>query len=126
MNQVERVLRAERGVRVAVLYGSVATGYMRPDSDVDVAVLLDSPMDAGRKMAIISRLEAALSREVDLVDLSALTGTILKQILCKGRVLIKTPAAFAALMSRMLYNQQDMMPYVTRTLLERQRRFIGG
>ncbi len=38
------VLDTEPGLKVAIIYGSVVSGNMRPDSDVDLAVLFDSPM----------------------------------------------------------------------------------
>lgn len=126
-DQAKAVLSEERGLRLAILYGSAATGKLRTDSDLDIALLFDVPMNAERKMEIISRLGSRLQREVDLVDLRALNGTILKQILRKGRVLMQAePGVLAGLVRKMIYNQADMMPYVSRTLLERQRRFIHG
>lgn len=125
--RIKEALRFETGLRVAILYGSVAAGKMRKGSDVDIALLLDSPLGVERKMELISRLESKLQRDVDLVDLFLLNGTILKQILCKGLVLIQAkPGDLTELTRRMIYNQMDMMPYVSRTLVERQRRFIHG
>jgi predicted nucleotidyltransferase len=125
--KAKEVLRAVPGLRLAILHGSVATGKMRADSDVDIALLFDQPMNADQKMMLISHLESELRRAVDLVDLFALSGTILKQVLRKGRVLIQTKSgARAELILKMIYNQTDMMPYVSRTLIERQRRFIHG
>jgi len=125
--RAKEVLHAERGLRLAILHGSAATGKMRADSDVDVALLFDHPLDAEQKMMLISHLESALGRSVDLVDLFALSGTILKQVLRKGRVFVQTkPGALTQLIQRMIYNQADMMPYVSRTLIERQQRFIHG
>jgi predicted nucleotidyltransferase len=122
-----KVLHTEQGLKLAILYGSAATGKLRADSDVDIALLLDCPLSAERKMKLISRLERELQRDVDLVDLFSLSGTILKQVLSKGRVLIQTkPGELAGLVRKMIYNQADMMPYVSRTLIERQRRFIRG
>lgn len=125
--KVKKVLCEESGLVLAILYGSTATGKIHPDSDVDMALMFDRPLTAGKKMALVSRIEGELNRDVDLVDLFALNGTILKQILIKGLVLIQSqPGALAGLVQRMIYNQTDMMPYVTRTLLERQQRFIHG
>ena len=125
--RAKEVLRAVPGLRLAILYGSAATGKMRADSDVDIALLFDSPLDAEQKMMLISYLERELQRDVDLVDLFNLSGTILKQILRKGRVLLQSKqGARAELIRKMIYNQADMMPYVSRTLIERQRRFIHG
>jgi len=126
-DRVREILMAMPGLRLALLYGSAATGSMRADSDVDVAVLFDQPLDAERKMMLMDRLEEGLSRPVDLIDLFSLNGTILKQILCKGRVLAKKNSEdLTALVLRMTYNQADMMPYVYRTLNERQARFVHG
>lgn len=125
--RVKAVLCDESGLTLAILYGSAATGRMQAGSDVDIAVLFDRPLSAEQKMTLISRLERELHREVDLVDLFSLNGTILKQILSKGRVLVQTkPGGLAGLVQRMIYNQADMMPYVTRTLIERQKRFVHG
>jgi len=127
MVRVKETLGTASKLKLAILYGSAATGKMRADSDVDLAVLFDRPLTAEQKMALISRLESELQRDVDVADLFALSGTILKQVLCKGRVLIQTrPGVLAELMQRMIYNQTDMMPYVSRTLIERQLRFTHG
>lgn len=125
--RVKDILRDEPGLRLAILYGSAATGKMRSGSDVDIALLFNHPLGSDQKMELITRLESQLRRDVDLVDLFALNGTILKQVLSKGRVLTQSePGALAGLVQRMIYNQTDMMPYVTRTLVERQERFIHG
>ncbi len=127
MAQVQRVLQDLPELRLAILYGSAATGKIRADSDVDLALLFDHPVGPDQKMELITRLESELRRDVDLVDLFLLNGTILKQILSKGRVLVQSaPGVLAGLIQRMIYNQADMMPYVSRTLIERQRRFIYG
>lgn len=125
--RAENVLREEPGLQLAMLHGSGAMGKMRADSDVDIALLFDHPLNAETKMKLISRLEQEFHRNVDLIDLYSLSGTILKQVLRKGRVFIQAkPGALAELVRKMIYNQTDMMPYVSRTLLERQRRFIHG
>ena len=115
------------GLRLAIVYGSVATGGLRPDSDVDIAVLFDQPLSAERKVDLAVELAQRLSRQVDLTDLMSLSGTILRQILCKGEVLVKADtSSLAELTRRMIYNQTDLMPLVRRTLEERQMRFVYG
>ena len=121
------LLMAESGIKLALIYGSYASGKFRSGSDVDIAVLFDRPIDVGRRIELAGRLESKLGRPIDLVDINVMSGIILRQILFKGRVLIKKdPLAMAALIGRMIYNQSDVMPLVRRTLEERQKRFVYG
>ena len=125
--RAKEILRVVPGLQLAILHGSASTGKMRAVSDVDIAVLFDLTLNVEKKIKLISQLESELKRVVDLVDLFALSETILKQVLCKGRVLIQTKqGARAELIRKMIYNQADMMPYVSRTLIERRQRFISG
>ena len=50
--QINDRLRAQHGDRLrgVVLYGSEARGQARPDSDIDVLVLLEGPVDYGRDL----------------------------------------------------------------------------
>ena len=125
--QLEQSLSHVPGVLLAILYGSAATGQLRSDSDIDIAMLLDAPMPADLRISLTQSLSDQLGREVDLLDLHAISGTILKQVLCKGRVVINNDSkAREGLFKRRNYYQSDMKPYVTRTLLERQQRVING
>lgn len=66
-------LLAERfGVRRLALFGSVARGTARADSDVDVLVGFDGPATSKRYFGVQFYLEDLLGREVDLVTEDAL------------------------------------------------------
>lgn len=94
-----RALRTEPNVRLAILYGSVARGDDREDSDVDMLVGLRE--DTGRAaLGLADRLESALGRPVDVVRLPHLRETsplLLLQALDEGRVLVDRDAAWPAL-----------------------------
>jgi predicted nucleotidyltransferase len=125
--KVAETLSSIPGIMVAIVYGSAVTGRMRPDSDVDVAVLFDRALDMAARLELWNKLTDALKREVDLVDLYDLGGEILHQIMTKGRVVIKNDAhAYFLLMQRMVYNEEDFMPQVRRVLQKRVRRFAYG
>lgn len=71
---LERSLRARGGVDSLWVFGSVARGDARPDSDVDLAV--EFAPDARPSLFAISHvkdeLQAALQRSVDLGERSAM------------------------------------------------------
>ena len=52
LKEIKARLEAAYGDRLrgVVLYGSEARGDARPDSDIDVLVLLDGPVDYGRDL----------------------------------------------------------------------------
>lgn len=125
--KVAETLSSLPGIRIAIVYGSAVTGRMRPDSDVDVAVLFDRALDMAARLELWDKLTDALKREVDLVDLHDLGGEILRQVMTKGRVVIKNDAhAYFRLLQRMVYNEEDFMPQVRRVLLTRVMRFAYG
>ena len=55
------------GVKYAGVFGSVARGDDRPDSDVDILITLKQPVSLLKFFALNDDLEEALRRKVDLV-----------------------------------------------------------
>ena len=60
------VFSGERVVRM-VLFGSHARGDAEPESDIDVLVVLQGPVDPGEEIAHTGELTAAFSLEHDVV-----------------------------------------------------------
>ena len=95
LGAIQRALEPIEEVRAALLFGSQATGGARPDSDIDVAVLLD--VDSGKPSTQthwVRRLLAALHRElaadrVDLVILNGAPPALAFQVLKHGRVALE-------------------------------------
>lgn len=74
----------------AYLYGSHARGSFRPDSDVDVAVLMPSDAPCGLTgplTTIRGDLERLVQRPVDLIDLRHAPVDLIHRILRDGRLL---------------------------------------
>lgn len=121
MPQVQHVLTAHPEIELAYVFGSVAAGRARPESDVDVAVQATKPLDAGQRMQLIEELALATGRPVDLIDLHAVGEPLLGQILKHGQRIIGSQSAHVTMMSRHVYAMEDFVPYVTRMLAERRR-----
>lgn len=68
--QLRRFLSGQKDVRLAIVFGSVASGQAEVGSDLDIAVATTRPMTAARKKALIFRLAQITGRPVDLVDLA--------------------------------------------------------
>jgi len=91
--RVEDVLAARlraAGAVYATVFGSVARGQARRDSDIDVAVSFGKRMSSDLRAAMIGIVAEASGRSVDLIDLETAEGLILSralggtEILCDG------------------------------------------
>lgn len=110
---------------LALVFGSVAQGRQRADSDLDIAVAASQPLTAAEKMDIISALAAQTGRPIDLIDLKVVTEPLLGQIVRHGRRLFGSDKAYGQLISHHLFEQADFMPYRNRVLAERRAAWIG-
>ncbi len=93
-----------------MLFGSVARGRARPDSDVDVAVL--GKVDP---FALSGALSTALCRDVDVVRFEGAPIPLLDAILRDGVVAFeRSPGAAAVLRSRLLASLEVDRPWYAR------------
>ena len=107
------------GLELAVVFGSVAQGNARFDSDLDIAVRYAAPLNADEKLTLIRALGAASGRPVDLIDLRTAGPIIARQALTLGKRLFGTDNDFASQLSRTLIDYADFAPLIERTLRER-------
>ena len=122
---IVKVLDRYPDVRLAILFGSLATGHARADSDLDLAVDAGRPITAEDKMKLIEDLAFELGRPVDLIDLRTVGEPLLGQIVTRGRRVMGDDVYYAELIRKHLYEQADFMPYRSRILAERRQRWIG-
>lgn len=109
----------------AVLFGSVASGRARAESDLDIAVAFDHALTVEEKFSIINALTERFGRPVDLIDLKVVAEPLLGQILRHGRRILGSDTSYGELISRHVFDQADFMPYRTRLLAERRMAWIG-
>ena len=117
---ISAVLQDYANIYFVTLFGSASKGRMTEQSDVDIAVAASERLSVDTRGRLAVALSCALGKEVDLVDLQAVSGLILEQALCTGRIVKNTDHnLYAGLLKRLWYNQADMMPYYRRILERR-------
>ena len=112
-------LQTIAGLELAVIFGSVAQGNARADSDLDIAVRYATPLNADQKLTLIRALGATGGRPVDLIDLRTAGPIVARQALTLGKRLFGTDTVFASQLSRTLIDYADFAPLIERTLRER-------
>ena len=123
--QLKEVLSHFPNITFAMLFGSVALGRQRADSDLDIAVAAKQALAADEKIALVSALADRTGRPIDLIDLKVVSEPLLGQILRHGRRLMGSDTLYGELISRHLFEQADFMPYRSRLLAERRATWIG-
>ena len=123
--QIRDVLERHNAIRLALLFGSLAKGTAHYESDVDLAVGADHPLDVHETINLISDLAEVTGRPVDLIDLSTVGEPLLGQIIAGGRRIVGSNTLFAQLVLKHLYNIEDFVPYQRRILKERRKAWIG-
>ena len=123
--QLKKVFAHFPKIALVVLFGSVASGRQRADSDLDIAVAAKQTLTAHEKIALIGALAEHTGRSIDLVDLSVVSEPLLGQVLRHGRRILGGDTLYGELISRHLIEQADFMPYRTRLLAERRMAWIG-
>lgn len=113
-------LRHCAAVEAAYLLGSAAAGSLRPDSDVDIAVLPRRTMaiTVADRLALTAELTAILQREVDLGVLSTANVVYAKEAIATGSLLFerdhRVTATFAMLALSMYASLQEARREVLR------------
>ncbi len=123
--QLKEVLSHFPNIAFAMLFGSVALGRQRADSDLDIAVSAKQALAAHEKIALVSALADCTGRPIDLIDLKVVSEPLLGQILRHGRRILGSDTLYGELISRHLFEQADFMPYRSRLLAERRITWIG-
>jgi predicted nucleotidyltransferase len=123
--QLKDVLAHFPKIVLAVLFGSVALGRQRMDSDLDIAVAAKQALTSHEKMDLVGALADRTGRAIDLIDLKVVSEPLLGQIVRHGKKVLGSDTLYGELISRHVFEQADFMPYRTRLLAERRMAWIG-
>lgn len=111
-------------LELAVVFGSLARGNARPDSDLDIAVRFSRALNVEDKLTLIESLAEATGRPVDLIDLRVAGPIIARQALTTGKRIFGSNEVWAEQVARTLVDYADFAPLVERTLRERRESWI--
>ena len=73
------------GLAAVYVFGSVARGDARADSDLDLAIVVDGPLASGLREEARLAVEDGLGIDIDLVDLATASPILGRQVLLEGR-----------------------------------------
>jgi hypothetical protein len=122
---IARAVSTRREIQAAYVFGSAVTGRTRPDSDLDVAVLLGKRLDPHRaldyRLKLMSDLGAALRRsDVELVILDDAAPLLAHRVLSQGTLVFeRSRSARVRFQVRIAALYADLVP-----LLETQIRYL--
>ncbi|HEY5283182.1 MAG TPA: nucleotidyltransferase domain-containing protein [Polyangia bacterium] len=105
-----RMCAGHSGVRLVAMFGSVARGTPRPDSDTDVAILGGAFWD---QLGLGSDLGALLGREAHVVDLLAASDWLRFQVARDGVLVHEaSPGAWTEFKARAMVRYWDLAPII--------------
>lgn len=68
-------------IKRAAIFGSVAKGYSRPASDIDILIEPKSGFTLFNMLNLEAEIERALDKKVDLVEFAAIKASIKNEVL---------------------------------------------
>ena len=125
IHALKPVLALHPELDVVIVFGSMATGRQRPDSDLDLAVMAARPLTVAQRMALVGELALVTGRAIDLVDLRTVGEPLLGEVLVHGRRVLGSDQAFAELLSKHVLDAADFLPYAQRMIDQRRRAWIA-
>ena len=87
MEEEIKLLKKKFNCEVVILFGSYARGDQRPDSDVDIAIKTKKKISKKEMFEMTQELEQLLKKDIDLIDLNAISDSFRYEILMNGQIL---------------------------------------
>ena len=109
-------LDSKPGVQAAYIFGSLVSGRARPDSDIDLAVLVSDGVMRGNpfqyRLALMTDLMGLLKRnDIDLILLNQAPPLLAHRVLKKGKLIFeRSAAARVAFQVRTVNRYLDTLP----------------
>ncbi len=118
-----RLIRDQIDDPIAIyLFGSVAADAVHESSDIDIAVLPQSPLSNLDRWNLQQELAIALRTDVDLIDLLSASTVMRVQIVSTGEVLFEGDATRRAEFEMVTFSMYARFNQERREILEQVRR----
>lgn len=119
---VQRLREEVPEVLVVYLFGSAVAGGRHEESDLDVALLADAPLDRMRRWELQQELAVELGQSVDLIDLLRVPTVLRMQVVSTGQVLWSGDENERAKFEMDVYSSYARLNEERREILEQIRR----
>lgn len=111
MNNVVANIARKYGLKMVVLFGSVAKNRANQNSDIDIAILSFEPFFLKKELELRYELQSLFEKEVDLVFLQDAGALLLGQIAREGKLLFGKKKDFDAFRIYAMKSYLDFKPY---------------
>lgn len=122
LEQLKTLVQRHAQISAAYLFGTAAAGKLRPNSDIDVALLLREPYSREEletvHTKVLSDIEAAFHREADIKILNTLEHLpLIHEIVSQGILLCdREPQVRRAFVVKKNLEYLDFLPHYERIL----------
>jgi uncharacterized protein len=112
VERLRTALSGVPGIRLAVLFGSAASGRLRRDSDVDIAILAaEAGRDGADELTLFQALSHTTTSDIDVVPLDTASTLLKWQVATKGIPLLQArPGEFGRFQARAASEYLDYAP----------------
>lgn len=118
-DQIVTLLKSSLDGLLAIYqFGSSGTPYERPDSDIDLAVLAEKPLDPVMLWNLAQEISARLHRDIDVLDLRSVSTVMRAQVIAYGQRLYCTKVLVCDLFEVMAYSSYVRLNESRRDILD--------
>jgi predicted nucleotidyltransferase len=107
------------GVIAVYRFGSTVDGTVRPDSDIDLAVLPATPLDPVKRFDVQEQLAAAVHRSIDVIDLGRASTVMASRIVTTGTLIFDGDPLARGRFEDFVYSSYARLNEERRGILER-------
>lgn len=116
--RLSEILKRDKRVSAAYLFGSAARGETGALSDVDIGIFADESLNSGEmlklRLDLINRLSSVVGDNADIVIMNEAPALLNYNIIKGGRVLKSHLGSSAMVEKRVIYAYRNMRPYIRR------------